>query len=461
LFSPHSVAVIGASRNPSKVGHIVLDSILKGGFPGTVYAVNPRETEILGVQVHSSLGSVPDDIDLVVVAIPAGLVPDALREAAGKGVGAAVVLSGGFREAGRTDLEDQLANVAQTTGLRILGPNCQGLNYLPSKLRASFWFPPVTPGPVAVISQSGTVAAALAGWALDEGFGLSATVCLGNQVDVSETDAIHFFVNDVQTGALALYLEGAQQGARFSHALRSIGAHKPIAILKGGRTTGGKRAAASHTKSLAGQDEVFSAACRQFGVVRAPDLQSLYDSSKALGTLAPPRGNRVMIVSSSGGAAILAIDAAEQAGLSVPALPAEVMEELRGANLPRNAVYANPLDLTFCSSADFAAALAVLRGFDLADVYLVIFGDPIEGAADVVKDFGTSAQGRVAVAFLGGGDVEKAERSRIHAAGIPVFPTPERAARAIGAASWWAERGRRLRNAHSPSSLDDSTEVQR
>jgi len=449
LFSPRSVAVIGASRNADKVGHIVLASILDGGFPGQVYAINPREEEILGLQVHSSLGDVPGDVDLVVVAIPAQHVPDVLREAADKGVGAAVVLSGGFREAGRADLEKQLADVARTEGLRILGPNCQGLNYLPSKLRASFWFPPVPIGPVAVVSQSGTVAATLAGWALDESFGVSATVCLGNQVDFSESDAIHYFGDDPETRALALYLEGAKDGPRFVDALRHVGPRKPVIVLKGGRTVGGKRAAASHTKSLAGREEVFSAACRQFGVVRAPDLESLYDSAKALSTLAPLRGNRILIVSSSGGAAILAVDEAEQHGLTVPALPPPVVEELKAVDLPRNAVYANPLDLTFCSAADFGAALAAAAHHDLADVYLLIFGDPIVGAADVVKGFSASAKGSIAVAFLGGGDVEKAERLRIQASGIPVFPTPERAARAIGSAVWWADRRRKLQDDRS------------
>jgi acyl-CoA synthetase (NDP forming) len=444
LFSPRSVAVVGASRNVDKVGHIVLASILNGGFAGQVYAINPREKEILGLQVHPALSSVPGDVDLVVVAIPAPYVPDVLREAAVKGVGAAVVLSGGFREAGRADLEEELGAVARTAGLRVLGPNCQGLNYLPSKLRASFWFPPVSQGPMAVVSQSGTVAATLAGWALDENFGVSATVCLGNQVDFSESDAIHFFGDDPQTRALALYLEGAKNGPRFVQALRRVGPKKPVVILKGGRTVGGKRAAASHTKSLAGREEVFSAACRQFGVVRAPDLESLYDSAKALSTLSPPSGNRILIVSSSGGAAILAVDEAEQHGLTLPALSETVVDELKAVDLPRNAVYANPLDLTFCSAADFGAALAVLDRHQLADMYLVTFGDPIVGAAEVVKQFSSKAKARIAVAFLGGGAVEKAERLQMQAAGIPVFPTPERAARAIGAAVWWAARRRRL-----------------
>jgi acyl-CoA synthetase (NDP forming) len=440
LFSARSVAIIGASRNPEKVGHIVLASILDGGFEGDVYPINPREDKLLGVRTYPSVGSVPGDVDLVVVAISAPYVPDVLREAVVKGVGGAVVLSGGFREAGREDLEEQLADIARSSGLRIVGPNCQGINYLPNKLFASFWFPPVMPGPVAVVSQSGTVAATLAGWAVDENFGVSATVCLGNQVDVSETDTISFFADDPATRAMAYYLEGAKDGRRFMDVLKHVASKKPLVILKSGRTTGGQRAAASHTRSLAGRDEVFDAVCRQFGVVRAPDLESLYDSAKALSTLAPPRGDRVLIVSSSGGAGILAVDEVERHGLTVPQLPPTLIEALKGVDLPRNAVYANPLDLTFCSAADFSAALSVVDRYDVADVYLLIFGDPIQGAAEVVRKISASARASVAVAFLGGGEVEKAERPRIQAAGIPVFPTPERAARSIAAAVRWFSR---------------------
>ena len=440
LFSARSVAVIGASRDPDKVGHIVLKSVLDGGFAGHIYPVNPKQREILGLRAYPSIGNVPGNVDLAVVAIPAPYVPDVLREAVDKGVGGAVVLSGGFREAGRADLEEQLAEIVNSSGLRIVGPNCQGLNYLPNRLRASFWFPPVMPGPMAVVSQSGTVAATLAGWAVDEGFGVSGTVCLGNQVDVSETDVIGFFADDRQTRAMALYLEGARDGRRFIDVLKRVAPKKPVVILKSGRTVGGQRAAASHTKSLAGRDEIFGAVCRQFGAVRAPDLESLYDDAKALGTLAPLRGKRVMVISSSGGAGILAVDEAERQGLIVPPLPPTVTEELKEVDLPRNAVYGNPLDLTVCSAADFGAALSVLDRYDVADVYLVIFGDPIAGAADVIKAFTSRSRAKVAVAFLGGGEVEHMERPRIQAAGIPVFPTPRRAARAIAATAWWSTR---------------------
>jgi acetyl-CoA synthetase (ADP-forming) len=170
-----------------------------------------------------------------------------------------VVISGAFREAGLADLEEQLGVISQSTGLRIVGPNCQGVNYRPNKLFASFWFPPIRPGPIAVISQSGTVASNFAGWAADEGFGASATVCLGNQVDVSETDVSSFFADDPETRAMALYLGGAKDGRQFMDVLKRVAAKKLVVILKAGCTAGGQRAAASHTRSLVGRDEVFDA----------------------------------------------------------------------------------------------------------------------------------------------------------------------------------------------------------
>ena len=440
LFGARSVAVVGASQDPEKVGHIALASILNGGFSGHVYPINPKLDQVLGLRAYPSLSQVPGELDLAVVAIPAPYVRDVLREAAGKGTGAAIVLSGGFREAGRADLEQELADVVRDTGLRIVGPNCQGVNYLPNKLFASFWFPPVMAGPIAVVSQSGTVASALTGWAADDSLGVSATVCLGNQVDLCETDMIRFLADDPQTHAMALYLEGAKDGRHFMDVLKRVAPKKPVVILKSGGTPEGQRAAASHTCSLAGRDEVFDAVCRQSGAVRAPDLESLYDMAKALGTMAPPRGNRLFVITTSGGASTLAVDEAERQGLTIPRLPASLVEGLKDVGLPRTAVLSNPLDTTFCTAVEYGAALSAVDRYDVADVYLVTFGDPIQGAAELVKKLRATTRASVAVAFLGGGEVEKLERPRMQAAGIPVFPTTERAVRGIAAAVRWAAR---------------------
>ena len=451
LFLARSVAVVGASSNPAKLGHVILANILNGGYEGNVYAVNPKAGEILGLRVYPSVSEIPSSLDLVVVVVPAPFVPGVLREAAGKGARAGIIISGGFREAGREDLEQELLDIVTETGLRLVGPNCQGINYRPNKLCAS-WPLVTASGSLAVISQSGTVAATLAGWAVDEGLGISATVSLGNQADVCETDLIDFFADDEGSRVIALYLEGAKHGRRFLEAVKRAIPKKPIVVLKSGRTEGGQRAAASHTRSLAGRDDVFDAACRQFGIVRVPDIESLYDSAKALASLdleGPlPRtgavsnsGDRVFAVTSSGGCGILATDEAERLGLRVPPLHPEMVTELKEAGLLPTAILSNPLDLTVAPAAHFEATVSIAERYDLADVYLLIFGDPIPGATEVVQRLRERVGSRLVVVYLGGGEVEKTERLRMHAVGIPVFPTPQRAIRAIRDVVW-AKRNR-------------------
>jgi acyl-CoA synthetase (NDP forming) len=435
FFNARTVAVVGASMNPEKLGHVILANILFGGYTGRVYPINPKEKEILGSAVLSSIDEIPEKLDLVVIVVPAALVPGVLRQAAAKGAEAAIIISGGFREAGRIDLEKELLDISVETGIRMIGPNCHGINYIPNKLCASW--PLITlEGSMAVISQSGTVAATIAGWAEEEGWGISTAVSLGNQIDVNETDLINALAGDDTIKSIALYLEGAKDGRKFLAASENLIANKPLIVLKSGRTAGGQRAAASHTKSLAGRDEIFDAACRQTGVVRANDIESLYDMSKALASLQVSGGNRLMVITSSGGSGILAVDNAEKHGLSVPPLPEAVVAELRQAEIPANATLANPLDLTVATAQEFKNALKVLMQEDLADLYLLIFGDPIPGAAGTAAWLRDQIGSRVAVAYLGGGLVEKEERVILHQAGIPVFPTPERAVVALGSVAW-------------------------
>ncbi len=438
LFYARSVAVVGASTSPGKLGYEILANIINGGYDGAIYPVNPKADEILGLPVFQSVSDIPAGLDLVVVVVPAPAVPGVLRQAASKGAGAAIVISGGFREAGREDLEHELRAVIEDTGMRLVGPNCQGINYRPNRLCASW--PLVTArGSMAVVSQSGTVAATFAGWAVDEGLGISATVSLGNQVDVCETDLIEFFAGDDKTRVMALYLEGAKDGRRFLEAVKRAGPAKPVVVLKAGRTETGQRAAASHTRSLAGRDEVFDAACRQFGMVRVPDIESLYDTAKALETLEVRSGNRVLIVTSSGGCGILATDEAEQRGLRIPPLLPQAVKDLETAGLLPTAILSNPLDLTVAPAEHFEAAVTVAARHQLADLYLLVFGDPIPGATGVVQRLREKLGACIAVAYLGGGEVEKAERLQMHAIRIPVFPTPQRAVRAMANRVWVAQ----------------------
>jgi acetyltransferase len=423
IFRPQSVAVIGASNAPEKYGCIILRNIIEAGFPGPIYPVNPKATEILGLPCARSIADLPPGVDLAVIIIPAGAVPQALAEAAARGVKAAVIVSGGFAESGEEGaaLQRQVVEVAGRTGIRVVGPNCQGVNSPHHGLCAS-WPLLTGRGEMAVISQSGTVGAALMDWASQERLGCSAFVSLGNRCDVDETDLIEYLAHDPHTRAIAAYLEGIKDVDRFRRVVS--GCAKPVVILKAGRTAEGRRAAESHTRSLAGRDELYTAFFRQLRVHRADTLEELYDAAKALAYLPRPAGRRILTITSSGGSGILATDWAELSGLSVVPLPEPVAGRLR-ALLPSHCIVANPLDLTGDATAALYRRVAEATAAHV-DYQVIIFGDPIPGAAEAVTPGAPQL-----VIFLGGAEVERQERERMHARKVPVFPTPERGIRAL------------------------------
>lgn len=444
IFKPSSVAVIGASTNPEKTGHIILKNIVDGGFEGAVYPINPSADEVLGLRAYPALSDVPGTVDLAVVAIPAKAVAGVITQAGQKGAAGAVVISGGFRESGNAALEREVIDAARSHGIRVIGPNCQGVNYTASKLCASW--PLITRGgKMAIISQSGTVGAALGEWAGADGIGISSFVSLGNKADVSEIDLIDYFTHDPGTEVISIYVEGTRDGRKFMEACRNAVSHKPIVVFRPGRSRKGRRAAESHTKSIAGSHAVFHAACRQVGVTAAQSIEDLYDFSKALAlarTRRSPDGHkgayRVAVLTSSGGSGIVAVDCAEEIGVDTPDLGGETIARLREV-LPPHCVVRNPLDLTGDTSAERyeMAAMELCRSADF-DAFLLIFGDPIPRAGEATARLKTSlaAQGLnadIVACYIGGGDMGIQETAGIHAAGVPVFPTPERAMRAIGA----------------------------
>ncbi len=423
FFRPRSVAVIGASESPEKLGHEILKNILDGGFPGAIYPINPKSETILGLQCFKNVKDIPDTVDLAVVIIPARFVPQAIADCGVKGVKAAVVITGGFSEAGPEGeaLQEEVVRIARDGGVRLVGPNCQGVNNPYHPLCAS-WPLLQKQGRVAVISQSGTVGAAMMDWFSDEELGVSSFVSLGNRADVDETDLVEYFEEDPNTRVIALYLEGIKRPDAFRRAIDR--ATKPIVVLKSGRTPKGRVAAESHTKSLAGTDAVYASLFKAHGVVRAETIEEFYDFAKALAYLKEPPGNRILFITTSGGAAILATDAAEKEGLDVAPLPKELHEALEGV-IPAHAIRANPLDLTGDAHAKMYQAV-LERARSHYDIMGIIFGDPVEDASEVVSPGADEV-----VIFLGGAEVEKVERKKMHLKGVPVFPTPERGIRAL------------------------------
>lgn len=438
MFQARSVAVVGASRDPSKTGHVILRNILEGGYRGTVYPVNPRVDEILGLKAYPSLRELPEAPDLAVFVVPARLVPDLVAEAAELGVGAAVVISGGFREAGRGDLEEALRRTAREGRIRILGPNCQGFDYRPNHLCVT-WPPRRVSGSLAIISQSGTVGAALADWAEEEELGTTVLVNLGNRVDLTEIDFMSHFARDPSVGAVVLYVEAVTNGRAFIEAARRLSARKPLVVLKGGRTLAGKKASQSHTGALAGRYEVFRGVCRELGVVLGESLEELYDAGKMAVTCGRPAGPRLVVITSSGGSGILACDRAQELGLQLAQLPSDAVSSLR-ADLPSHCIVGNPLDLTGDASAErFERAARRVVEAGSCDALLLIFGDPIAGAARAAARIRGMARGTVVICcFLGGGSQQAEEVRACHRSGIPAYPTPDRAVAAL--AHMWHRR---------------------
>jgi acetyltransferase len=423
ILKPKSVAVIGASTSPDKMGHEILKNIIDSGFKGAVYPINPKADVILDLPCHKSVKDIAEAPDLAVIIIPARFVPNTVQECGEAGVKGVVIITGGFAEADDEgeQLQNQVVEAAQKFGVRIIGPNCQGVNNPHHPLCAS-WPLLTYQGKIALISQSGTVGAAMMDSLSEDKLGTSSFVSMGNRADVDEADLIAYFNQDPNTEVIAAYIEGIKRPERFIQAVEQL--QKPLVVLKSGRTPKGKVAAESHTKALAGADAIYEALFSKYNICRAYTAEEFYDYAKALAYLKPPKGNRILFITTSGGAAILATDQAEQEGLDVSPLPEEAVEAITPL-IPAHAIKANPIDLTGDATAQmFGDVIEVTRKY--YDTLGVIFGDPVEDASRVV-----TPNANELIIFYGGADVERYESERMHLKGVPVFPTPERGIKAL------------------------------
>ncbi|MFP3870036.1 MAG: acetate--CoA ligase family protein, partial [Syntrophobacteria bacterium] len=423
ILRPRSLAVVGASSSPDKLGHEILKNILDSGFQGAVYPINPKADAILDLPCYASVKDLQQPPDLAILIIPARFVPRAVQDCGEKGVRGAVIITGGFSEAGAEGeaLQQQLTEIAGNFGMRLIGPNCQGINNPHHPVCAS-WPLLTYRGKVAIISQSGTVGAAMMDWFSEEKLGVSSFVSMGNRADVDEADLIDYFNQDSHTRVIAAYIEGIKRPGRFLESMERL--QKPMVVLKSGRTPKGKVAAESHTKALAGADAIHEALFTKYGICRAYTIEEFYDYAKALAYLQPPEGNRILFITTSGGAAILAMDEAEQQGLDPSPLPANAAAAITSF-VPPHAIKTNPVDLTGdATAAMFADVIRETRQY--YDTLGVIFGDPVEGACDIVTRGANEL-----VIFMGGADVERRERELMHLKEIPVFPTPERGVKAL------------------------------
>jgi len=438
LLRPRSVAVIGASRNPEKIGYQVVRNLLEGGFPKErIYPINPHADEILGLKCYPSILDVPYDVDLAVVVVPAHAVPSVLEEAGKKGVKAVAVITSGFKEIGNYELESRLVEIAKRYGMRLLGPNIVGICDTVKKVNASFCQGLPNPGEVAFITQSGALGIALVGWTKLKGIGLSDLVSLGNKADVDEVDLLEFFEEDNSTRVITAYLEGISNGPRFMEVARRVARKKPIIVLKAGRGARTAGAIKSHTGSLAGSFAAYEAAFKQSGVILADSFIDLFDWAVALAKSQLPSGENTVILTNGGGAGIMATDAAEKWGIRLMDIPSDLAEKLRRHMPPFGSVF-NPVDLTGMADAEqYMGAMKDLLLDPRVDAIAVLYchtaiTNPSEIAQAIIRAIRETGVSKTVVAsFIGGEEVSQA-CSQLTESGVPCYESPEKAMAALG-----------------------------
>lgn len=437
FFSPQGVVIIGASLDPTKLGYGLSRNLVQSGYRGAIHFVNLRGGVLLGRPVYKSVKEVPDPVDLAVLLIPAAGVPAEIAACGERGIKAAIIASGGFRETGErgAQLEIECLEVAQRYGVRLLGPNCIGLLDTHLPIDTTFLSPPgPTPGDVAFISHSGAICAAVIDWARGQGFGLSRLVSLGNQVDVNETDVLAPVAADPYTRVITLYLEGVSNGRRFVAEAGRVSRHKPIVALKVGRYLSGQRAVMSHTGALAGRESAFNAAFRRAGVIRAETTEELFDWARALAWCPLPQGRAVGVLTNAGGPGVTAADALEAEGLQLARLSPETRRALQSILDPA-ASLENPVDmLAAATPQQYANSLRILLEDSQVHSVMVILPPPpmhtAGGIAKAIIPVIYTATKPVVVALMGERLIQEAVE-HFRAAHVPEYRFPERAAAAL------------------------------
>jgi acyl-CoA synthetase (NDP forming) len=370
LFEPRGIVVAGASSHPGKFGFVALHNILACGYEGSVYATNREGIEVLGRPTLASLDEVPDgEADLVFVCTPAAANPDLLRTAAKKGMRAAFIASAGYGEAGEDGrrLQDELVELADELDILVVGPNGQGLVSTPASLCAQIVAPYPPPGRIGIVSQSGNFVSAFMNYARSSGVGVSRAVSAGNAAQVGVVDFLDFFADDDATDVALVYVEGVRDGRRFFERLRAVSERLPVVLVKGGATSGGARAAASHTGSLATDDRVFDGMCRQAGAIRAGTIEEAYEAAATFATQPLPRTNQVAVVSTAGGWGVVTADAIAGTDLELLSLPDDLLADL-DTRLPPRWSRNNPIDMAGGETKDtIPEVLAAVARHDAVD----------------------------------------------------------------------------------------------
>lgn len=442
FFDPKSVAVVGASTSPGKLGYAVLENLVEGGYVdvGKIYPINPKADEILGQKAYPSVHDVPDDIDLAVIVIPYDYVPAVLEECGKKKIPAVVIISAGFREAGMEGLnrELELVEIADKYNIRLIGPNCLGIIDTFTPVNASFSAGTPPQGPMAFMSQSGALGTAILDWAQAGRLGLAKFVSLGNKADVSEIDLLKAWADDPDTNVILMYTEGLPNGEEFIKVAREVTKVKPVVAIKSGVTKSGSRAVSSHTGSLAGSEQAYQAAFQQAGVLRASDMAGMFDIALALGYQPLLRNDAIAIITNAGGPGILATDALERSGMSLARLEVGTIQELE-QYLPDAASAANPVDVLGDAKDDrYKFALEVVARDPNVDGIMVVLTPQamteIAGTARAIGEISKKIDKPVLACFMGEAKVEEGIQV-LREYDVPNYSFPESASLAFRAMS--------------------------
>ena len=451
ILKPSSIAVIGASRRPDTIGYEILDNLVKAGFHGPLYPVNPQADSIHSIKAYPSVGAIPDPVDLAIIVVPKQLVLTVAEECGKKGVKGLIVITAGFAEIGGEGIkrERQLVEIVRRYGMRMVGPNCMGaLNTDPRISMLATFSPSMPPnGPVAMVSQSGAMGQSILDYAEELGIGISQFISVGNKSDVTGNDCVEYWGRDPSVRAILMYLESFGNPRRFFAQSRVLTRTKPIFVVKAGRTSAGQRAASSHTAALAGTDLALDVLMQQCGVIRAQTVEELFDYAMAFPRLPLPKGNRVAIVSNAGGPAIILADACESSGLLMPELTAATQAGIRKL-VAEEATVRNPVDLIASAKADaYRGAITLVLQDPNVDAVIASFIAPLgiqaRDVAIAIRDAAATRKEIPVIAVLLGKHGIPAGLKELVDAGIPGYVFPESAVRALAALNryrMWLER---------------------
>jgi acyl-CoA synthetase (NDP forming) len=460
FFNPRSVAVIGATKKVDKAGHVIFKNFstnkMRGVFKGELYPVNLNEDSILGFKCYPSITHIPDEVELIVVIVPAQVVPSIMEEAAAKKVKAAIIISSGFREVGNTELEEQVVDAAKKGGIRVLGPNCLGIYY--SKTGIDTLFLPETkilttgdevvatprpmPGNIAMVTQSGAFGVAALDYLTGRQIGVSKFVSFGNKCDVTETDILHYLLHDKETKVMLIYLEDIKEGREFLKIAKKVTVKKPVVAIKSGKSAAGARAAASHTGAIAGSDKIYDAAFEQGGIIRARDMEEFFDMGKALAMQPPAMGKNIGILTDAGGPGVMTVDECELLGLTVEPFSNETerkFQELKDKNvILKIAATSNPVDLTGSVTDEMFEIAAELMFQDPQIYGIILLGlhhmpglreKYIDGTVKIASKYTKP----IVMCDIGETEMALYTRSRFDRFCVPSYSSPEDAARAMKA----------------------------